>query len=293
MKQTEEISSGESIKILICLSGSPSNQKVIQSAARFSRGSQNGLTALYVDTGKGDRNDPSLLRNMKLASSLGAAVEIISHKDVLEAITEYAQENMVTDLFIGYSGPSRESGSQHLGAYRLVQSLPGVDVHIIPDANIQLTPSQLDRRSGSRFAARDFLILTGVMTCATVLSFVIDRSRYSNSNIVTIYILGILITSVLTAERMYGIIAAVLYILLFNFLFIDPRFSFLVYDPYYMVTYLVSVIAAVITGNVSARMKHSTLQAKNNAYQAQILLNTSELLSSSHLPLLNKSIAFS
>ena len=129
-----------------------------------------------------------------------------------------------------------------------------------------------------RLNVHDFLILVVIMTVATVLSVLFDRSRFSNSNIITIYILAVLITSVMTAERIYGVISAVLYILLFNFFFIDPRFSFLVYDPYYMVTYFVSIIAAVITSNVSSKMKQSMLQARMNAYQAQVLLNASEQL---------------
>lgn len=114
------------------------------------------------------------------------------------------------------------------------------------------------------------------MTTATILSVLFDRSRFSNSNIITIYILAVLITSVMTAERIYGIIAAILYILLFNYLFIDPRFTFWVYDPDYMVTYFVSITASIITSNISSKMKQTMLQARINAFQAQILLNASE-----------------
>jgi len=269
----------EAIRVLVCLSASPSNQKVIRSAARYAQGNQRPFTALYIDDGR-LRGDRLLLRkNMELARSLGAFVEIITQKDVLGAITSYALDMAVTDLFIGYSGPSRaDVGLRHLPAYKLVHALPGIDVHIIPDAAVQLHPSRLEMKPSVRFNTRDFLLLAGIMAAATALSVLIDRSQFSNSNIVTVYILAVLVTSAMTAERMYGIIAAVLYILLFNFLFIEPRFSLLVYDPYYMVTYLVSFIAAIITGNISSRMKQITLRSRMNAYQAQILLDASEAL---------------
>ena len=272
--QTEEIS------VLVCLSGSPSNQKVIKSAARFARANHRSLTALYVDNGKSDRAGTGsfLQSNMDYARSLGASVEVVRHGNVLDAIMEYAQDLAVTDLFIGYSGPSRKSRMRRLAVYRLVHQLPDVDIHIIPDASVQLTPSQLEGSDRHRLNGKDFLTTVVVMGTATVLSVLFDRSQFSNSNIITIYILAVLITAVMTAERIYGIIAAVLYILLFNFLFIEPRFSFLVYDPYYMVTYFVSVIAAVITGNISSRMKEISLKERSNAYQAQIMLNASEQL---------------
>ena len=264
--------------ILVCLSPSPSNQKVIRSAARFARGNNRPFTALYVSSEKRTVPDPALQRNIDFAKSLGAVVETVIHRDVLGAIMEYAGEMGVTDLFIGYSGPARSTALHHLPVYRLVNTLPDVDVHIIPDSVVSLKPSGLVKRDNSRLNLFDFLKMVSIMAAATGISILFDRSRFSNSNIITIYILAVLITSVVTAEQVYGIIAAILYILLFNFLFIDPRFTLLVYDPYYMVTYLVSIIAAVITGNVSSRIKQATLQERSNAYQAQVLLNTSELL---------------
>ncbi len=215
---------------------------------------------------------------MNLARSLGASIEIVSHRDVLTAVMEYAQELAVTDLFIGYSGPSGKSARHRLAVYRLVHNLPDVDIHIIPDGSVHLRPSELEETGHYRFIWKDLLTMIVIMAAATFLSILVDHSQFSNSNIITIYILAVLITAVMTAERIYGIIAAVLYILLFNFLFIEPRFSFLVYDPYYMVTYFVSVIAAVITGNISSRMKQISMRERMNAYQAQILLNASEQL---------------
>lgn len=268
----------ENISVLVCLSGSPSNRKVIRTAARYARGNGKSLTALYVDNGRISRDDPALAGNIALAASLGAHVETVVQRDILGAVTEYARRMAVTDLFIGYSGPSRLGTSRHLAAYRLVKNLPEVDVHIIPSASSVLKPSELRSEPRPRLNSRDILTTAFIMAAATGISVLFDRSRFSNSNIITIYILAILITSVMTAERIYGIISAVLYILLFNFLFIDPRFSLLVYDPNYMVTYFVSVIAAVITSNISSKMKETTLQARINAYQAQILLNASEQL---------------
>ena len=278
MQHPDASAGKENINILVCLSASPSNRKVLRSAARFAGSNQRPFTALYVDTGRIASDNVYLQNNMQLARSLGASVEIVSHRDILGAVMEYARNMAVTDLFIGYSGPERGGFTRHLPAYRLVHSLPEVDIHIIPDATIQLKPSDLKSSGSHRLNMKDFFSMTAVMAIATGLSVIVDHSPFSNSNIVTIYILAVLITAVITAERLYSIIAAILYILLFNFLFIDPRFSFLVYDPKYMVTYLVSLIAAVITGNISSKMKQISLQERMNAYQAQILLNASELL---------------
>ena len=268
----------EDARVLVCISSSPSNQRVIRSAARFAQGSSRSLTALYVDNSSRHARSEEVRKNLALAEASGASIEIIARKDVLGAIMDFVREQGITDLFIGYSGPTRSMYLHHLPVYRLVHQLPEVDIHIIPDAQAGFRPSALETNAQGKNAGKDILTLAAVMTVATGISFLFYGSPYSNGNIITVYILAVLITAAWTAQRIYGIAAAVLYILLFNFLFIDPRFSFLVYDPEYMVTYLVSIIAAVITGNISSKMKQSSLQARMNAYQAQVLLNASELL---------------
>ena len=242
------------------------------------QGSGRSLTALYIDRSANAAPGEEIQKNLALAQSYGASIEIINSRDILGAIMEYVREQSITDLFIGYSGPSRSTYLHHLPVYRLVRQLPDVDIHIIPDAQAGLRPSALEARTQKKGTVKDILTLAAVMSVATAISFLFYGSPYSNGNIITVYILAVLITAAWTAQRIYGIAAAVLYILLFNFLFIEPRFSFLVYDPEYMVTYLVSIIAAVITGNISSKMKQSSLQARMNAYQAQVLLNASEQL---------------
>ena len=96
LSERKDLTETESINVLVCISTSPSNQRVIRSASRFARGNQGQFTALYVDDGR-IRGDRILLRkNIELARSLGATVEIVSQKDVLGAITQYALDMAVT-----------------------------------------------------------------------------------------------------------------------------------------------------------------------------------------------------
>ena len=264
-------------KVLVCLSSSPSSRRVLESASRFAKAKGSAFLALYVgDEKKG--NDGRLMQNMLHAKRLGATLTVKQGSDLTGVIEEFARSANVTDLFIGYSGPSKDLMMHHLPAYRLVHELPEIQVHMIPHLSPAHRSFGFLRLAGGRQVALDISIMSAIMAVATLLSVLIDHSPYSNSNIVTIYILAVLVTAVMTEGKIYSILAAVLYILLFNFLFIEPRFSLLVYDSKYFVTYLVSLIAAVLTGNISSRMKESTRQAENNVYQAQILLNTSEQL---------------
>ncbi len=266
------------MNILICLSGSPSNLRVIKAAAKlFERGS-GSLTALYVSSADEDIASNTLLqKNIACAESLGAEVHFAQSNEIALTISEYAKHTAVTDLFIGYS-PSSDLFPRRNIAEKLVELLPDVDIHIIPDASASAY-SPVYKKSGESFwNLRDLLLVTGIMAAATLLSYLFDRSRFSNSNIVTIYILAVLIASVLTSHRFYGFLAAVLYILLFNFLFIEPRFTLLVYDSAYLMTYFVTIIASLITGSLAVKLKNVAKQSAETAYQTKVLLDTSDQL---------------
>ena len=261
-------------KILVCISGSPSNPKVIRIASRNALLAQCPLTALYV-TAKDTSRNAMLEQNIDLAKSLGANFVSLHSDDVIIAIADYAKDNQITDLYIGMSGQDR----QQTVSKRLTKLLPSIAIHIIPNELSDLTPSRIqDHRQLQRNLLADTLRMLLIMTVATIVSLFFYYSRFSNANIITIYILAVLITSITTSEKRQGVIAAILYILLFNYLFLEPRFTLRVYDPSYMVTYIVTIFAAFLTGTLSAQMKESTRNARENAYQARVLLNATKLL---------------
>ncbi len=264
--------------ILACLSASPSSQRVIRAAAKLYDPEHDQLIALYVSNAQIDTHrDPVLRENIELAKNCGAEIHTIESNDIALTIAEYARHISATDLFIGYSAPSHLRQTQSIHE-TLLSYLPDADIHIIPDARSSSYPQTIRKIERPVFNVIDVLILAGIMTLATVLSYWFDQSRFSNSNIVTIYILAVLVTSILTSHRIYGIIAAILYILLFNFLFIDPRFTFFVYDSAYLVTYFVTLAAALITGSLAVRLKNIARLSAQNAYQGKILLDTSNQL---------------
>lgn len=271
MNNTQQTYTNDRIAVLVCLSASPSTRHVIDTARKLAgRGTE--AIALYVGSAP---DSPQLRENIAYAQTVGFEVHTAESADIALTISEFARRAGTTDLFIGRSAPSgffqqRRSISDQLSEY-----LPGVDIHVIPDSRASSYPQEARNNASITWNLRDVLIVLAVMTAATLLSVWFDRSPFSNANIITIYILAVLIASLLTSHQIYGILAAVLYILLFNFLFIDPRFTLLVYDPGYVMTYFVTVIAALITGSLTIRMKQIVRTSAQNAYQAKVLLDTS------------------
>ena len=268
----------DKLRILVCLSSSPSSQRVIRAAQKLYHPETDLFIALYVGASETDaENDAGLMRNFAYARECGAETQTIISHDIALSVSEYARRIGATDLFIGASAPSHFIQGPSI-TEKITSYLPDTDIHIIPNPLSSSYPKTMKKSTEKEWNVRDLLILVLMMTAATLLSLWFDRSIFSNSNIITIYILAVLIVSVYTSHQIYGVIAAVLYILLFNFLFIEPRFTLLVYDPAYLVTYCVTIIAALITGTLAFRLKNIARTAAENAYQAKVLLDTSNQL---------------
>ncbi len=116
------------------------------------------------------------------------------------------------------------------------------------------------------------------MVMATALSLLFYRWGLSEANIITVYILGVLITSVVTEHMVYGVLASVASVFVFNYLFTDPRYTLLAYDIGYPMTFLVMLLASLLTGTLAARMKNFAYQSAQSAYSTRILLDTNQSL---------------
>ncbi|MBR2807314.1 MAG: DUF4118 domain-containing protein [Oscillospiraceae bacterium] len=269
------------LNILACISSSPSSRRVIRAASKLAGAANTEATAIYVESSTlSNIAEIQLKNNIEYAKQNGFEICDVKGSDIALTIAEFARSRDITDLFIGYT-PKAAFSSKRSISDRLISYLPNTDIHIVPDENSSSSSgtSSPEQRVGS--ALRDFSITVGVMAIATVLSFLLDSSRYSNSNIVTIYILAVLVISTFTSRRIYGIAASLIYIILLNYLFIDPRFTLLVYDVEYIFTYAVSFIAALMTGSLASKLKSIAQDSSDNAYRAKMLLETSNRLKES------------
>ena len=78
--------------ILVCLSSSPSNERIVRMAGKMAQAFRGSLTALYVQTpGDADMNAEDTVRlqaNMRLAQQLGAEIVTTHGEDAAAQIAE-------------------------------------------------------------------------------------------------------------------------------------------------------------------------------------------------------------
>ena len=118
------------------------------------------------------------------------------------------------------------------------------------------------RKRKKRKAAADIFKSILVLGISTFISYFFSKRGFREANIITVYILGVLITAVVTSQRIYSLISSVISVLLFNFLFTEPRYTFNAYDAGYIATFLVMFIAAFITSSLAVRIKKQAIQSR-------------------------------
>ena len=269
--------------ILVCLSASPSNAKIIRTAARMAKAFRGTFTALYVETPGGEamsEEDKKRLReNVRLAQQLGATVETSYGEDVSFQIAEFARLCGVTKIVIGRSTATRRGmlGKPTL-TERLIAHAPNLDIHVIPDASAGSYRVPRRRRGGLAITLRDVGKSLLVLLAATLVGGAFDALGFTEANIVAVYIFGVLVISVITSSRVCGLISSLVNVLVFNFFFTSPRYTFNFYDPRYLVTFVIMFMMALLTGTLATRLKESARQSASAAYRTRILFETNQLL---------------
>ena len=269
--------------ILICLSSSPSNAKVIRTAARMAEAFHSGFTALFVQTPEtnelsGD-NLKRLRSNLHLAEQLGAQISTVYGTDPAVQIAEYARVSGVTKIVMGRMNHKQNpvTGKKSL-ADRLIE-LTDLDIYIIPDHQpLYKKPLGKLHIPKSRFTWKDACITLAALVLSSLAGFAFYHAGFSESNIITVYILGVLITAVSTNGHFYGAMGSLLSVAAFNFLFTEPRFTFRANDPNYPVTFLIMLSSSIIASSLASRVKAQARMAAQKSYYTELLLESSQKL---------------
>lgn len=272
--------------ILVCLSSAPSNAKIIRTAARMANAFRGAFTALFVETpdfsSMSEEDKKRLRANTRLAQQLGAKIETVYGDDVSYQIAEFARISGVSKIVIGRSAAAKKHlFSKPTLTEKLIAAAPNLDIHVIPDAAASVSQyrAKKDKRVSSIvFSASDILKSIGILIAASCIGTAFDNLGLSEVNIITIYILGVLITSVITKNRIYSLISSFVSVIVFNFLFTEPRYTLLAYDSSYPITFLVMFLAALITGSLAGRLKNHAKQSAQAAFRTKVLFDTNQLL---------------
>ena len=265
--------------ILVCISPSPNNARVVEAGRVLAHAFGAKLTALYVEPPAGVANDPALQRrleaNRKLADKAGAEQAVSYGADVALQIAEFAKTARVTKIVLGHASAAegRFPPRRDLSV-RLARLLPNTELFLVPDEAHARAP----RARLRSLTLRSFGIQLAILAVTTLIGLMLRPLGFTEASIMTLYILAVLLTAFWTDGVLYGLISSVLSVLTFNYFFTEPRFTLLAYDPGYPLTFLVMLVAAVLTSSLTAKARSQAKINAEKAYRTEVLLTASRNL---------------
>lgn len=243
--------------ILVCLSASPSNAKIIRTAARMAQAFHGTFTALFAETPDttpmAEQDKVQLQKNIRLAQQLGASVETSYGDEVTDQIIEFARLSGVSQIVIGRStvGKKRIFDKPTL-TEKLINGAQNLEIHVIPDTSTGDNYQERKRKLKiDMMPISDIIKSIVVLIISTIIGLGFDALGATETNIVAVYILGVLVISVITTNRLCGFLASAVCVLVFNFFFTTPRLTFMFDDSNYIVTFLIMFIVSLLAGTLT------------------------------------------
>lgn len=268
--------------ILVCLSAAPSNQKIVDTAAKMANALQARFTALYVQTGtKSEALDKeNLEEHIRYAEMLGAEIVMTHGENIPVQIAEYARLSNVTKIVIGQRNARRNHFfSKSTLTEKLIEIVPDIDIHIIPDTvKTRSYQKQPFTWYVEKPSAKDYFLTVFIFAVCTFIGLLFQKLKFTDTNIVTIYILGVLVTSIVTDGYLCSIAGSFLSVVLFRFFLTEPRMSFHTYAVGYPVTFFIMLISSVLTGALAAKLKTHAKMSAQLAFRTQVLFDTDRLM---------------
>ena len=285
MVQNAEKQSKKKEHILVGLSSAPSNSKIVETASKMARAFDANLTALYIKTSQSEvlseENAKRLQNNIKFAERMGATIVTVYGEDVALQMAQYAKTSGATKIVIGRNATKRAGIIRKPTlADKLIALATNIDIHIIPDADSDLREQKetLFKKTNALSIVKDLAISLGVIIVTSLIGLFFAHLGFSEANIITLYILGVLITSIVTSSKLAWGFSSVASVLIFNFLFTKPRFSLMAYGDGYPITFAIMFVASLITGSLASKMHNQTKQSSQAAYRTKILFDANRLL---------------
>ena len=267
-------------RILVLVSGDAMAAALVRAGRRLSDMMMDApWTVAHVErtdrplAGEGDT--ARLREAYRLAEQLGGATVTLTGGDIVATVMGYARRNNVTQIVIGKSVESR--WREILGrslASALLRQARGAAVHVVTEAahepETRAKPFGLGRWQGYAVGA---LFIAAATLAAWGLDVTFDRVDLG-----MIFLAAVLAAGVLHGLRP-ALAAATVAFFVYNYLFLEPRYSLAVGAPTDFITLVVFWAVALASGGLAGRVRDQALGSQRRAAAVTTLLAASRTLS--------------
>lgn len=271
-------------RLLVCVGPSPSTARILRSAKRLAASLGAEWLAVAVNTGnEGALSGPAWEltgRNLQLAERLGAETHTLIGRNVAETLLAFARERNVSKVVVGKTGQLWWKRLA-LGSIvdQLLETSGDIDIYVVSGENEDV-PQKVFTNTQLRTNWRDYLKAAAIISVCGLLGAISHFADLAEANIVMIFLAGVALVAT-RLGRWPAVASAVAAVLIFDFCFVTPYFTFAISDTEYLITFAVMLgIGLLISGFASrqrAQLEASQQQERRTGQLFRITRQLSEL----------------
>jgi len=265
-------------RVLVGIFASPHAEKLVRAAFRLASQIDAECIAFHVETERDKRHSERekdwLNKALELARKLGAQVVWIKGSDVTQEIADYAQDHNVTKIVIG---KPRRFGIFPSIPRKLLMKTPNIDIYLL-DAKAE--PKPLPRKRVLHSRPANYAISFLAVCIMSLIAFLL-RGTLSQVNLLFLLFLP-LILSALYLGRGPSIFAALVAILIFDYLFVPPYFTLTISDLEYFLWFVVYVVVVLVISNLALKLRSKVEMLRQSESRSTTLYALSRDLVTTH-----------
>ncbi|HEY8241095.1 MAG TPA: DUF4118 domain-containing protein, partial [Kiritimatiellia bacterium] len=247
-------------RLLVGVSTSPSSESLIRWTRRMAGALNCSWMAVCVegDTPLGEDDKNRLTRHLALARQLGAEVMTVTGQDPAETLVRVARENNVTQIVVGKTQEPwwRQALRGGSLAQQLIEHSGFIDVYVVqPDKILPAAPRV--RPVQPPPSRRDWAEAAAVTGALTVVFLLLSRATGYYA-IGPLYLLWVVMAS-LRFRRRVALAVGASCAILWNFLFIPPRFTFIINTFHDAAMFFMFFVVSIVIGHLTTRLRASEI----------------------------------
>ncbi len=242
-------------------------------------------TAVHVETSRSLRlseaDKDRIAECLRLAEHLGGEAVTLPASDVPGGVLEYARANNVTHIVIAKSGRSRWAELWRPSVtHQLIRQAGDISVHVIAEKQTRDAPAaKWEDAAPAGFNPAEYAGTVGMVAAALAIG--LGLKQFLDISNIALVFLGAVLTSAVSYGLWPSVFAALASALVYNFFFIPPLHTLTIGDPENALALFFFTVVAVVTGNLTARMRAQAIGAGQRARTMEELYTFSRKLAGS------------
>jgi two-component system, OmpR family, sensor histidine kinase KdpD len=270
-------------RLLVAVSASPYSERLIRYTRRLAASMEASWIVANIERPRplSQEEQARLTRYLALARQLGAEVISTPGRDIGETLLRVARQHNVTQIVIGKPLGTRWANFWRRDPLRwLMRNSGNIDIHMIPaDESATSGPGESIEERFARAPWRDYGVALAIAAVVTgVSSAIFDYTGYWA--VALFYLLAVVLAAT-RLPRWPTLFLAALSAVLWDFLFIPPRFTFYISQLQDFLMFGAYFVIAIVIGHLASQLREREQSERRREERATALYRLTRALAAS------------